>query len=158
MSFKDEVNSRLRTPEQIWIENAKSDYSGIKSQILSMAHAGKFVNVAGKRMIEIDYQGMVKNLFKHDYVIKGIKGTLFSPGGGYTSSAFILQNHSAYDAYLRTLKELAKQDGITVEIIGRWKKYNRPDYYFKIPGKIEANDYSIMQSDTAVVIRCTMYI
>ena len=98
MSFKDEVNSRLRTPEQNWVENAKSD-AGIKSQILSMAHAGKFVNVAGKRMIEIDYQGMVKNLFKHDYVIKGIKGTLFSPGGGYTSSAFILQNHSAYDAY-----------------------------------------------------------
>ena len=32
------------------------------------------------------------------------------------------------------------------------------DQFVKIPGKIEANDYSIMQSDTAVVIKCTMYI
>jgi hypothetical protein len=156
MSFIDEVNSSIRTPEEIWRENAKIDYEGIKQRIKSNAYSGVFTSVGSKKRIAIDYQGRLSDLFKYDHVCKGIKATLFSPGGAYTSATYTLKNRSAFESYCSTLNDLAKKDGISIEVLGRYKRFNYADKYFKIPGKIEAHDYSIMRGDTAVVIHCVM--
>lgn len=123
MSFQDELNRRSKTPEDVTNESSRThaslDHYNIKRELLLMAEGGQYTYVNGKRKI-VYYckKSYMNRYFKQVVNDIIVNRTLFNRGGQHAyRSYFYLTDKAGFDAYIKTLKQLAEEDNIRVSVI-----------------------------------------
>lgn len=166
MSFADDLNSVAKTPQQVAIEKkkkdielgerqAETDYSSIKNKFKNMASSGQYRIVNGKKYIEFEFEnGCFTRLFDIKDSMRTEKHLFGSKG--HSEVSFIATNHDELSAYLSMLDKLSKEDGISLDLTGKFQYHRGPIQYFTIPGRLVANDYSVSKIWTKAVIVCKM--
>lgn len=124
-TFQDELYRNIKTPEQInkeqkelIIAQAELDYECIKHELMSKAKSGDYSKVNGKTYIYTNYNSM----YLPDYILRDNQTTrrkkiLFSGYDVNTNITYSIKNQEEYDLFLKTIRELAKEDDIEIEPI-----------------------------------------
>lgn len=126
--FKAELQENTKTPLQIQEEQnnkevreaytqAENDYAAIKRNILNQAKSGNYQATNGKRNIIYDFDYMFTPSFiKSESKMVHINKTMFNQSGQLANEvSFSISNYTYYNSYIRKIKELAKQDDISVD-------------------------------------------
>ena len=124
-SFTEELRQNIKTPEQIIneqkeliIAQAKIDYEYIKNELMSKAKSGDYIKTDGKTHISMNYNSM----YLSDYISKDNQTTRRKKifGKGYDINTYIkysIKNQNEYNLFLKTVRELAKEDNVKIEPI-----------------------------------------
>lgn len=158
MSFRDDVNAVVKTPEQVIDERrkqsidsgmscAKKDYENVKDEIKRKSQCGDYKTVGNKRIIKFDYNHCsvynfvwMKSEWFDGIIDKGIQCEL--------------KDAVALDAYKEELKRLAEEDEIEIHLLYVFRDDNGSEYSFDIPG----NYSSVHMRNTCHVHRRSEYV
>lgn len=162
MSFRDEVNAFVKTPEQCADEQrrksidmglnfAREDYEKIKTEIKEQSQSGKYKILNNKRIISFDYQYNSLNRFVwmekafFDGIIdKGIK--------------CIIRDSVGLDAYKAELNRLSQEDDIRIQIKYVFRDDDGSEQCFDIPGiysSLNKRNTCHVQRRSNCVLRCS---
>jgi hypothetical protein len=165
MSFLDELNSASKTPAEVQNKEmisgeieAEYNYSKIKDRFIFRAENANYTNVAGKKYIEFYYKtGLDFNLSVNETYTK----PLFQSARHYTCRIRMsIKNPNYYYGYINKIKQLAANDGITIQVFCCHKKLGDiPIAYFNIDTEYVYNNSAIFcgKEDFSIELKCSAY-
>lgn len=150
MSFRDEMNASLKTPQQVAREKedaevayakmcVQNDYESIKRELKAKVQNGQYFDCGNGKVIEAEiFSGFLsENCSRNCKKVEKRYGFL---GRDITyihmlSASFDVRK--TVDVYFKELDKFVKEDGITYSVIGKYEDivYKRV-YTFSIPGGI----------------------
>lgn len=171
MSFQDELNRVTKTPEDVLSEREKESYANgvnsaqtsygkIKEELLEYAKQGKYETVNSKKRITYKYKSDnlwdtflddILNLKIRDVTIN--KSFFNKHGQAAQEAWFYIKDQVAFDAYMETLQELCRKDGISTKLTVCYNSLQGEKTY-DINEKIV--DYVLLSYTLKVYIICTV--
>lgn len=162
MSFRDEVNALIKTPEQIASEKrsasiingtnlAKRDFEKLKAEIKRKCQNAEYKIVNGKQIVNFDYQ----YISVYEFVMMT---HVWFDGIIHRGMQCIVRDAEALAAYKKELYRLAKEDHISVQLKYVFKDTDGSEQCFDIPGTYSVLDQRTtphIQNHSQKVIRCS---
>lgn len=166
MSFQDELNRVTKTPEDVLSEREKESYANgvnsaqtsyekIKEELLEYAKQGKYETVNSKKRITYKYKSdNLWDTFLDDILNLKIRDVTINKHGQAAQEAwFYIKDQVAFDAYMETLQELCRKDGISTKLTVCYNSLQGEKTY-DINEKIV--DYVLLSYTLKVYIICTV--
>ncbi|MBQ8246895.1 MAG: hypothetical protein IJZ42_07160 [Lachnospiraceae bacterium] len=164
MSFRDEMNAILKTPEQIASEkrsasveaarkHAQVDYDCVKRIIKEKCQNGEYKIVGNRRVISFDYPTRLSSYLEMTHVSYdriceyGLK--------------CIVKDAAGFDVYKNKLYLLSEEDDITIQLKYVFRDTNGSEQSFDIPwfqGILNNRTTIHIKGHSDIVLRCTFYI
>ena len=163
MSFQDELNRVTKTPEDVLSKREKESYAKgekIKEELLEYAKQGKYETVNSKKRITYKYKSdnlwdtFLDNILNLKIRNVTINKSFFNKHGQAAQEAwFYIKDQVAFDAYMETLQELCRKDGISTKLTVCYNSLQGEKTY-DIDEKII--DYVLVSYTLKVYIICTV--
>lgn len=171
MSFQDELNRVTKTPEDVLskrekesfakgVDSAQRSYEKIKEELLEYAKQGKYETVNSKKRITYKYKSdnlwdtFLDNILNLKIRNVTINKSFFNKHGQAAQEAwFYIKDQVAFDAYMETLQELCRKDGISTKLTVCYNSLQGEKTY-DINEKIV--DYVLLPYTLKVYIICTV--
>lgn len=158
MSFRDEINEVIKTPEQVkdekiknsvntGISYAKEDYTNIKNEIKRKAQCGNYEQVGNRRIIKFDYTCC--NAYKMANIVAEWFDGIINRG-----IRCEVQDVVAFEAYKKELQRLTKEDEIDIQLYYLFRDDDGSESKFELPG----NYSSVHKRTTCHIIRRSNYV
>ncbi|SHK78210.1 hypothetical protein [Hespellia stercorisuis] len=165
MSFRDELNSVSRTPEEVQkiaqneeyacgLQSAILDYKEIKEEMLELANSGAYTVLPnGKHQIHMYYKfSSIQADFQLKRTETRVNKTILNRKGSYAYRMYYVKNnHYHYDAYMEKLKELSKNDDIDVRTVGLYDYHNNLQVFDINSGFV---GFALLENHFSVCIEC----
>ncbi len=171
MIFQDELNRVTKTPEDVLskrekesyakgVDSAQRSYEKIKEELLEYAKQGKYETVNSKKRITYKYKSdnlwdtFLDNILNLKIRNVTINKSFFNKHGQAAQEAwFYIKDQVAFDAYMETLQELCRKDGISTKLTVCYNSLQGEKTY-DIDEKII--DYVLVSYTLKVYIICTV--
>lgn len=169
MSFKDEMYSSLKTPEQVAQEkesaevqaakkSAQFDFDRIKDELKRKASQGEYWDDGTYKHIS----AIIVSSSLSEYFQRSIRQTHEKHGffGNdircYAIFTVAYKNEYIAREYFKELDRLTKPEGITYEPIGKHERVLERDTIFNIPGSCKINCFDNSVHNLKIGLRASM--
>lgn len=168
MTFRDEIQKELKSPQEIQREKfnqevelmkkrANSDFESIKRALTNSVQKGQYISVGEKKIVNSESECMIENYCEHKVGRYSEKRGFF--GGtvvNYVTLETVYSNNGMVKYYLDELSRLTKEEGIKYEVIGKVKGDSGEYYTYSVPGKLTFKSFAMMGRPVYIKIKASM--
>lgn len=170
MSFRDEMNASLKTPQQVAQEKedaevayakmcVQNDYESIKRELKAKASNGQYLDCGNSKVIETEIfsRFLSENCNRSCRKVEQRCGFLGRDIKVIHVLSASLNGGKIMDVYFKELDKLVKEEGITYSVIGKYEDViSRQVYPFSIPGGVNIERFSVYAKDIQVRLKVRM--